>query len=135
MSGGVALFDYDNDGLLDIYFVDSLTVATAGDPKAARSALYRNLGDGKFEDVTDKAGVGHPGWGMGVCTADVDGDGWEDLYVTALGGNKSLPEQPRRHVHRFDRARRRRRAAAGRRAAASRTTTATATSICSSAAT
>ena len=42
----------------------------------------------QFEDVTDKAGVGHPGWGMGVCTADVDGDGWEDLYVTALGGNK-----------------------------------------------
>jgi enediyne biosynthesis protein E4 len=88
MSGGVALFDYDNDGRLDIYFVDSLTVETAGDPRKARSALYRNLGNLKFSDVTDKAGVGHPGWGMGVCTADVDGDGWEDLYVTALGGNK-----------------------------------------------
>ncbi len=88
MSGGVALFDYDNDGLLDIYFVDSLTVDTAGDPKAARSALYRNRGDLKFEDVTERSGVGHPGWGMGVCTADVDADGWEDLYVTTLGGNK-----------------------------------------------
>ena len=88
MSGGVALFDFDNDGRLDIYLVDSLTVETAGDPRAARSALYRNRGKGQFEDVTDKAGVGHPGWGMGVCTADVDGDGWEDLYVTALGGNK-----------------------------------------------
>ena len=88
MSGGVALFDYDNDGRLDIYFVDSLTVDTAADPKQARSALYRNLGGFKFSDVTDKAGVGHPGWGMGVCTADVDADGWEDLYVTALGGNK-----------------------------------------------
>jgi hypothetical protein len=88
MSGGVALFDYDNDGRLDIYFVDSLTVDTAGDPSKSRSALYHNLGNLKFEDVTDKAGVGHPGWGMGVCTADVDGDGWEDLYVTALGGNK-----------------------------------------------
>ena len=87
MSGGVALFDFDNDGLVDVYFVDSLTVDTAQDPKAARSALYRNLGHGKFEDVTDKAGVGHPGWGMGVCTADVDGDGWQDLYVTALGPN------------------------------------------------
>ena len=87
MSGGVALFDYDNDGLIDIYLVDSLTVDTARDPKAARSALYHNLGNLKFEDVTDRAGVGHPGWGMGVCTADVDGDGWEDLYVTALGGN------------------------------------------------
>ena len=88
MSGGVALFDYDNDGRLDIYFVDSLTVDTAGDPKQARSALYRNLGGFKFSDVTDKAGVGHPGWGMGVCTADVDADGWEDVYVTGLGGNK-----------------------------------------------
>jgi hypothetical protein len=88
MSGGVALFDFDNDGLIDIYFVDSLTVDTAKDPKAARSALYRNRGKAQFEDVTDRAGVGHPGWGMGVCTADVDGDGWEDLYVTALGGNR-----------------------------------------------
>jgi hypothetical protein len=87
MSGGVALFDYDNDGLVDVYFVDSLTVDTAANPKAARSALYRNRGSLKFEDVTDRAGVGHPGWGMGVCTADVDADGWDDLYVTALGGN------------------------------------------------
>jgi enediyne biosynthesis protein E4 len=88
MSGGLALFDFDNDGLIDIYFVDSLTVATATDPGAARSALYRNRGNSQFEDVTDKAGVGHPGWGMGVCTADIDGDGWEDVYGTALGGNR-----------------------------------------------
>jgi enediyne biosynthesis protein E4 len=88
MSGGVALVDFDNDGLLDIYFVDSLTVETANDPKAARSALYRNLGNWKFADVTDKAGIGHPGWGMGVCGADVDADGWIDLYVTGIGGNK-----------------------------------------------
>ena len=88
MSGGVALFDYDNDGLPDLYFVDSLTVETAKDPKAARSALYRNLGGGKFQDVTDRSGLAHPGWGMGVCTADVDGDGWEDVYVTAIGGSR-----------------------------------------------
>jgi hypothetical protein len=88
MSGGVALFDFDHDGRTDMYLVDSLTVDTANDPKAARSALYRNLGGGKFSDVTDRAGVGHPGWGMGVCIADVDADGWDDMYVTALGGNK-----------------------------------------------
>src|SRR4029079_8879141 len=87
MSGGVALADFDRDGLPDVFFVDSLTVAAAADPNASRSALYRNLGGGRFEDVTDKAGVAHVGWGMGVCTADIDGDGWEDLYVTALGGN------------------------------------------------
>jgi len=87
MSGGVAMFDYDNDGRPDLYFVDSLTVETASRPESARSALYRNLGNGKFQDVTDKSGLGHPGWGMGVCTADVDGDGWQDVYVTALGGN------------------------------------------------
>jgi hypothetical protein len=88
MGGGVALLDYDNDGLVDIYFVDSLTIDTVNDPKAARSALFRNLGNMKFEDVTDKAGIGHPGYGMGVCTADVDGDGWEDIYVTNFGPNK-----------------------------------------------
>jgi len=88
MSGGVAAFDYDNDGRVDLYFVDSLTVDTANDPKAARSALYRNLGGNRFEDVTDRAGVGHPGWGMGLCTADADGDGFEDIYVTNLGPNR-----------------------------------------------
>jgi hypothetical protein len=87
MSGGVALLDFDNDGLVDIYLTDSLTVDTARDPRAARSALYRNLGNLKFQDVTDKAGMGHPGWAMGVCTADVDGDGWPDVYVTGLGRN------------------------------------------------
>jgi enediyne biosynthesis protein E4 len=87
LSGGVALLDFDGDGLLDIYLTDSLTVDTAKDPNAARSALYRNRGQGKFEDVTDAAGVGHPGWAMGVCTADVDGDGREDIYVTGLGRN------------------------------------------------
>ncbi len=88
MSGGMALFDYDDDGLVDMYFVDALTVDTAHDPKLARSVLYRNLGNNRFEDVTDRAGVAHPGWGQGACTADVDGDGREDLYVTNLGPNR-----------------------------------------------
>ena len=132
MSGGVALFDFDNDGLLDIYLVDSLTVDTANDPEGrAQRALPEPRATCKFEDVTDKAGVGHPGWGMGVCTADVDGDGWEDLYVTALGGNTLYRNNHDGTFTDVDREGGRRRAAAGPRAAASPTTTATATSTCS----
>ena len=89
MSGGVALFDFDHDGRVDIYFVDSLTVETASDPKAARSALYRNLGGMKFEDVTDKRGRRPSGLGHGRRASPTSTrDGWDDLYVTALGGNK-----------------------------------------------
>lgn len=88
MSGGVVLFDYDHDGWLDIYFVNSLTVDTADQPESSRSQLYRNNGNGTFTDVTDRAGVGYPGWGMGACVGDYDNDGWLDLYVTCLGPNK-----------------------------------------------
>ncbi len=88
MSGGVAVFDYDKDGLLDVYLVNSPTVATAQVPNHARSELWRNRGDGTFVDVTDTAGVGYPGWGMGAVAADFDGDGWEDLYVTCYGPNR-----------------------------------------------
>ena len=88
MSGGVAVFDFDHDGLLDVYLVNSHTVATARDPRSARSELWRNRGDGTFVDVTDKAGVGYPGWGMGVVVGDMDNDGWDDLYVTCYGPNR-----------------------------------------------
>ena len=93
MAGGVALLDYDRDGLLDVYLVNSLTIDTANEPKSAPSSLYRNLGDGRFEDVAVKAGVAYPGWGMGACVADVDGDGWQDVYVTALGPNRLYRNQ------------------------------------------
>jgi enediyne biosynthesis protein E4 len=87
MSGGAGLFDFDRDGWLDIYLVNSPTVATAANPAGARSALWRNNHDGTFSDVTERAGVGYPGWAMGVATGDYDNDGWEDLYITCFGPN------------------------------------------------
>jgi hypothetical protein len=86
MSGGLAMFDYDKDGWLDLYFVDSPVVGS--DAQRSRSELWRNNRDGTFTDVTDRAGVGDVGWGMGVCAADYDNDGWEDLYVTCFGPNR-----------------------------------------------
>jgi hypothetical protein len=88
MSGGVAIFDFNRDGRPDIYFVNSPTVVTASEPRGARSELWKNNGDGTYTDVTDKAGVGYPGWGMGVATGDYDNDGWEDLYVTCFGPDR-----------------------------------------------
>jgi hypothetical protein len=90
MSGGVALLDYDNDDYLDIYLVNSLTAEMVKAKQKTRSALYRNNRDGTFTDVTDKAGVGDIGWGMGVATGDFDNDGFDDIYVTCLGPNRLL---------------------------------------------
>ena len=84
---GVALFDYDGDGLLDIYLVTAAELTPARQRIAHRNALYRNLGDWKFEDVSKKAGVDVAAWGSGVCAGDVDGDGHLDLYVTNWGPN------------------------------------------------
>jgi hypothetical protein len=88
MSGGVALFDYDNDGYLDIYFVNSLTVDLVKSNQKTKSFLYHNNGDGTFTDVAVQAGVSDIGWGMGVAVADYDNDGFDDLYVTCLGKNR-----------------------------------------------
>jgi hypothetical protein len=96
MAGGVALLDYDGDGLLDVYFVNT---APLGDPAAPGSIpeksepkhwnrLYRNTGRLRFEDVTEKAGLPGAGYGMGAAAADYDNDGDTDLYVTAYGGNR-----------------------------------------------
>ena len=89
MNGGVALFDFDGDGLLDIYLVNSYTVeaALAKRPRPP-AALYRNRGDGTFEEVAAKAGVADPGWAMGVAVGDYDNDGFDDLYVTCFGPNR-----------------------------------------------
>ncbi|MGC1965911.1 MAG: VCBS repeat-containing protein, partial [Candidatus Acidiferrales bacterium] len=96
MGSGVALFDYDNDGRLDLYLVNG---ATLDDPSPKDSVpvkrgpkewnrLYHQRPDGRFEDVTENAGLAGVGYGMGVAVGDYDNDGYEDLYVTAYGGNK-----------------------------------------------
>src|SRR5437588_866975 len=96
MGGGVALFDYDNDGRLDIFLVNGAAVQDPT-PKGAIpqksgpdywNRLYHQKSDGTFEDVTEKAGLQGVGYGMGVAVGDFDNDGFEDLYVTAYGGNK-----------------------------------------------
>jgi hypothetical protein len=86
VTGGVAVFDYDNDGLPDIYLLNGSTIAAEkGKEKPARAALFHNLGGWKFEDVTDKAGVANERWGMGVAVGDYDNDGFADLYVGNFG--------------------------------------------------
>jgi len=96
MGPGVALFDYDNDGRLDLFLVNG---APLGDPTSKktipgkmgpeyRNRLYHQKPDGTFEDVTQKAGLQGFGYGMGVAVGDFDNDGLEDVYVTAYGGNR-----------------------------------------------
>jgi len=85
-SGGAAIFDYDSDGRPDIYLVNgSTTAAMRGKEKAPRAALYRNLGNWKFEDVTDKAGVANERWGFSVAVGDYNNDGRADMFVGNFG--------------------------------------------------
>src|SRR5215831_11128609 len=86
MGTGVAWIDYDQDGLVDLYFVQSAATDLYKPPHPLRSALYHNNGDGTFTDVTEKAGVGGEGhYGQGVAVGDFDNDGYPDLYVTGYG--------------------------------------------------
>src|SRR5579863_8643331 len=82
---GCAFLDYDNDGWMDIYLVNSGRADFYTPPTPLRNALYRNNRDGTFTDVTEKAGVGAGGYGMGVAVGDYNGDGFRDLYVTQYG--------------------------------------------------
>ncbi len=86
---GVGLIDYDNDGWLDIYFVNGSTVdAMSGKTAAPKAALFHNNHDGTFTDVATKAGVTNDRWGVGVAIADYDNDGWPDIYVSNFGKNR-----------------------------------------------
>jgi len=86
MGTGVGWLDYNQDGLMDLFFVQSAATDAYKPPHPLRSALYRNNGDGTFTDVTGKAGVGGEGhYGQGVAVGDYDNDGYPDLYVTGYG--------------------------------------------------
>jgi hypothetical protein len=86
MGTGVGWIDYDQDGLMDLYFVQSAATDIYKPPRPIRSALCHNNGDGTFTDVTEKAGVGGEGhYGQGVAVGDFDNDGYPDLYVTGYG--------------------------------------------------
>src|SRR5689334_18234483 len=83
---GCAFLDYDNDGWMDIYLVNSGKCDFYNPNPPLRNALYRNNRDGTFTDITEKAGVsGGGGYGMGIAVGDYDGDGWPDIYVTQYG--------------------------------------------------
>src|ERR1044071_8690442 len=88
MAGGVAIFDYNNDGKPDIYFVNGAQQQDLikSDP-AYYNRLYRNNGDGTFTDVTETAGVRGEGFASGVAVADYDNDGWEDLFIAGVNRN------------------------------------------------
>ena len=86
IGAGVALFDYDNDGNLDLYFVNGADLPGAKSKHLLGNALYRNDGEA-FVDVTEIAKVGHPGYGIGCCVGDYNSDGLLDLYVTNFGPN------------------------------------------------
>lgn len=85
MTGGLALFDYDQDGWIDIFFTNGSPFRGADKAPATRHALFRNLGGWKFEDVTEAAGLDFHGFGLGVVVADYDNDNDQDLFITTFG--------------------------------------------------
>lgn len=89
MTGGVAVFDYDNDGLLDLFFTNGAELPSMDKSNPAFSnRLFHNNGDGTFTDVTAKAGLAGIGYSMGVAAGDYDNDGFVDLYVTGVNHNQ-----------------------------------------------
>ena len=103
---GAAFFDFDNDGLLDLYIVNGglgfdgpryadlpRDVLPPANGEIPRNALFRNQGDGTFADISQQAGVGASGWGVGCVVGDYDNDGDGDLYITYYGSNRLFANQ------------------------------------------
>ena len=89
MTGGVALFDYNNDGLLDIFFTNGAEIPSLEKSNPSfYNRLFRNNGDGTFTDVTERAGLAGAGYSMGVAAGDYDNDGFVDLYVAGFNRNQ-----------------------------------------------
>ena len=87
---GLAFFDYDQDGWLDIYLTNGVRLPNEEpypDGKTPTQHLFKNNRDGTFTDVTEKSGLGLTGWGTGVCVGDYDNDGWDDLFCGYWGHN------------------------------------------------
>lgn len=86
-ASGLALFDYNGDGRIDIYFLSGAYPKDSHQDTVPRNALYRNDGNWRFTDVTQEAGVGDPGFGLGVAVGDYDNDGDLDIYINNFGPN------------------------------------------------
>jgi enediyne biosynthesis protein E4 len=90
---GVAMLDYDNDGWLDLFFANGTTLEGFAPGQEPTSHLYRNRGNGTFEDTTARAGLALVGWGQGACAGDYDNDGFVDLHVTFWGQSRLFRNQ------------------------------------------
>jgi hypothetical protein len=99
MGSGVAVLDYDRDGHPDLFFVNSRSWPGHAPPPGGRAiqALYRNRGDGTFEDVTRAMGLDVELFGMGIAVADYDNDRWPDIFITAVGGNRLYRNRDGKH--------------------------------------
>jgi Flp pilus assembly protein TadD len=97
---GAAFFDYDGDGWQDVFLVNGTTLEGFPKGQEPTNHLYRNRGDGTFEDTTRKAGLAQGGWGQGVCAGDYDNDGREDLFVSYFGQNRLYHNRGGRHLRR-----------------------------------
>ena len=103
MAGGVAVFDYNNDGHLDIFFTNGADIETLKKTgKNYSNRLFENDGRGNFKDVTEKAHLAGTGYDNGVAVGDYDNDGYKDLFVGGVHAQPPVSQQRRRHLHRCD---------------------------------